>query len=153
MLFLLEMNDGSLRTTFASETGKYPDCLSEEMEIMSNTFNQVDQIVNDIIEVVVGNKLKYKVEKTVYDLIDSPIKEHIHTYTKGPHTKSNDFNSIGKKDSTIPLKVRLNTYTLVVLCGALIGLVHSPLVQNFMENLVTTLVSSISLPLFSANNI
>ena len=39
------------------------------------------------------------------------------------------------------------------LCGTLIGLVHSPLVQNFMENLVTTLVSSISLPLFSANNI
>ena len=130
------MNDGSLRTTFASETGKYPDCLSEEMEIMSNTFNQVDQIVNDIIEVVVGNKLKYKVEKTVYDLIDSPIKEHIHTYTKGPHTKSNNFNNIGKKDSTIPLKVRLNTYALDVLCSALIGLV-----QNFMENLVTTLFS------------
>ena len=39
------------------------------------------------------------------------------------------------------------------LCSALIGLVHSPLVQNFMANLVITLVSSISLPLFSANNI
>ena len=83
------MNDGSLRTTFASETGKYPDCLSEEMEIMSKTFDQVDVMVNDIIEVVVGNELKYKLEKTVYDVIDSPIKEHIHTYTKGPHTKSN----------------------------------------------------------------
>ena len=95
------MNDGSLRTTFASKTGEYPDCLSEEMEIMSKTFNQVDQIVNNIIEVVVGNELKYKVEKTVYDLIDSPIKEHVHTYTKGPDAKSNDFNSTGKKDSTI----------------------------------------------------
>ena len=82
------MNDGSLRTTFASETGKYPDCLSEEMEIMSKIFDQVDVIVNDIIEVVVGNELRYKVEKTVYDLLESPIKEHIHTYTKGPHTKS-----------------------------------------------------------------
>ena len=95
------MNDGSLRTTFASGTGKYPDCLSEEMEIMSKTFDQVDQIVSDIIEVVVGNELKYQDEKTVYDLLDSPIKEHIHTYTKGPHTKSNDFNSTGKKDSNI----------------------------------------------------
>ena len=97
------MNDGSLRTTFASETGKYPDCLSEEMEIMSKTFDQVDVIVNDIIEAVVGNELRYKVEKTVYDLIESPIKEHIHTYTKGPHTELNDFNSIGKKDFTISL--------------------------------------------------
>ena len=91
MSFLLEMNDGSLRTTFASGTGKYPDCLSEELKIMSNTFNKVDQIVNDIIEVVVGNELKYKVEKTVYDLIDSPIKGHIHTYTKGPHTMNNEY--------------------------------------------------------------
>merc|ERR1711935_908562 len=64
----LGMNDGSLRTTFASGTGKYPDCLSEEMEIMSNTFDQVDQIVSDIIEVVVGNELKYQDEKTVYGL-------------------------------------------------------------------------------------
>ena len=85
------MNDGSLRTTFASGTGKYPDCLSEEMEIMSNTFDQVDQIVSDIIEVVVGNELKYQDEKTVYDLKDSPLKEHVHIYTK-----SNDFDGIGK---------------------------------------------------------
>ena len=85
------MNDGSLRTTFASGTGKYPDCLSEEMEIMSNTFDQVDQIVSDIIEVVVGNELKYQDEKTVYDLKDSPLKEHVHIYTK-----SNDFGGIGK---------------------------------------------------------
>ena len=85
------MNDGSLRTTFASGTGKYPDCLSEEMEIMSNTFDQVDQIVSDIIEVVVGNELKYQDEKTVYDLKDSPLKEHVHIYTK-----SDDFGGIGK---------------------------------------------------------
>ena len=85
------MNDGSLRTTFASGTGKYPDCLLEEMEIMSNTFYQVDQIVSDIIEVVVGNELKYQDEKTVYDLKDSPLKEHVHIYTK-----SNDFDGIGK---------------------------------------------------------
>ena len=45
------------------------------------------------------------------------------------------------------------TYLLDDLCGTLISLVHSPLVQNFMKNLVTTLVSPIFLPLFSANNI
>ena len=44
-------------------------------------------------------------------------------------------------------------YIVDDLCGTLIGLVHSPLVQNFMKNLVTTLVSPIFLPLFSANNI
>ena len=48
---------------------------------------------------------------------------------------------------------KLCPYILDDLCGTLIGLVHSPLVKNFMENLVTTLVSSISLPLFSAINI
>jgi hypothetical protein len=85
------MNDGSLRMTFASGTGNYPDCLSEEMEIMSNTFDQVDQIVSDIIEVVVGNELKYQDVKTVYDLEYSPLKEHVHIYTK-----SNDFDGIGK---------------------------------------------------------
>ena len=41
-------------------------------------------------------------------------------------------------------------YVLDVLCGALINLVHS---ANFMDNLVTTLVSSISLPVISALNI
>ena len=87
----LGMNDGSLRTTFASGTGKYPNCLSEEMEIMSNTLDQVDQIVSDIIEVVVGNELKYQDEKTVYDLKNSPIKEHVHIYAK-----SNDFDGTGK---------------------------------------------------------
>ena len=45
------------------------------------------------------------------------------------------------------LTVYKGTYVLDDLCGILIGLVHSPLIQNFMENLVTTLVSSISLPL------
>ena len=102
------MNDGSLRTTFASETGKYPDCLSEEMEIMSKIFDQVDVIVNDIIEVVVGNELRYKVEKTVYDLLESPIKEHIHTYTKGPHTKSNTDN-----EYMVPFHVDNGLYLMI----------------------------------------
>ena len=48
---------------------------------------------------------------------------------------------------------RDNGYKIDDLCGTLIGLVHSPLVQNFMKNLVTTLVSPILFPLFSANNI
>ena len=61
-------------------------------------------------------------------------------------------NSIALLGFTLSSYV-LCTYVLDVLYGALIGLVHSPLVQNFMKNLVTTLVSPIFLPLFSANNI
>ena len=96
------MNDGSQRTTFASETRKYPGCLSEEMEVMSNTFNNVDQIVSDIIEAIVGHELKYQVEKTVYAIKDSPIKEQIHIYEK-----LNDFNNMGKKALTISISYKI----------------------------------------------
>ena len=99
------MNDGSQRTTFASETRKYPGCLSEEMEVMSNTFNRVDQIVSDIIEAIVGNELKYQVGKTVYAIKDSPIKEQIHIYEK-----LNDFNNMGKKALTISISYKMCNY-------------------------------------------
>ena len=43
-----------------------------------------------------------------------------------------------------------SSYILDVPSGALIGLVHSPLVQNIMENLMTIFISSKLMPLFSA---
>ena len=45
---------------------------------------------------------------------------------------------------------QINAYALDVLSGALIGLVHSRLVQNIMENLMTIFISSKLMPLFSA---
>ena len=41
-------------------------------------------------------------------------------------------------------------YVVDALSGALIGLVHSPLVRNIMENLMTIFISSKLMPLFSA---
>ena len=77
------MNDGSVRSTFATESGKYPDCLSEEMKVISNTFDHVDQIVSDIIEVNTGEELKYQDDKRIYDFKNSSMKkEHMHVYTK-----------------------------------------------------------------------
>ena len=77
------MNDESVRSTFATESGKYPNCLSEEMKVISNAFDHVDKIVNSIIEFIIGNELKYQDEKNIYDFKNSSMKkEHIHVYTK-----------------------------------------------------------------------
>ena len=76
------MNDGSTRTTFASGKVNYPSCLYEEMQSISIFFDKVDDFVSDIIKGVAGNGLKYQDEETVYDLKDTPMKDHVHVYTK-----------------------------------------------------------------------
>ena len=57
------MNDGSVRTTFAkSASNEYPDCLSDEIEVITKAFDQVDTIVTKIIEdIVEPGMLNYKV--------------------------------------------------------------------------------------------
>ena len=47
----IEMLDGSIRTTFASEkSGQGPDCLENEVKVISEAFNLVDKTVVNIIE-------------------------------------------------------------------------------------------------------
>ena len=76
------MNDGSKRTTFASGKVSYPSCLYEEMQSISIFFDKVDDFVSDIIKVVAGNGVQYQDEETLYDLKDTPMKDHVHVYTK-----------------------------------------------------------------------
>ena len=57
------MNDGSVRTTFAktSESKLNPECLSEEIGVIAKAFDQVDKIVTQIIEDIVGpGTLRYQ---------------------------------------------------------------------------------------------
>ena len=60
------MNDGSVRTTFAktSDSKLNPECLSEEIGVIAKAFDQVDQIVAQIIEDIVGpGTLRYQTSK------------------------------------------------------------------------------------------
>ena len=57
------MNDGSVRTTFAktSDSKLNPECLSEEIGVIAKAFDQVDKIVTQIIEDIVGpGTLRYQ---------------------------------------------------------------------------------------------
>ena len=57
------MNDGSVRTTFAktSDSKVNPECLSEEIGVIAKAFDQVDKIVTQIIEDIVGpGTLRYQ---------------------------------------------------------------------------------------------
>ena len=48
------MNDGSIRTTFAkSDSKEYPDCLSDEIKVITKAFDQIDPIVTKIISDIV----------------------------------------------------------------------------------------------------
>ena len=60
------MNDGSVRTTFAktSDSKLNPECLSEEIGVIAKAFDQVDQIVAQIIEdIVEPGTLRYQTSK------------------------------------------------------------------------------------------
>jgi hypothetical protein len=84
----LEMNDGSTRTTFATMTGdnsQTPGCLKDEINVMSATFDVIDNHVAKLIQIIAnGNQpLQYQDKSQKhFDLKDGPIKTHIHVYSQ-----------------------------------------------------------------------
>lgn len=87
-----QMNDGSTRTTFASTIDhSMPSCLSEDLEIVVQAFDQVQDIVGDIINNITGEIVTYQDDKgRQVDLKSSPIKEHLHVYHKDSLTDHED---------------------------------------------------------------
>ena len=88
------MNDGSVRTTFATSDSKSnPECLSDEIGVITKAFDQVDQIVIKIIEdIVEPGTLRYQTSENsglIQDLSDSPVKQNLHVYTR-EHTTAFD---------------------------------------------------------------
>merc|ERR1712156_308988 len=108
------MNDGSVRTTFAkSNSNEYPNCLFDEIEVITKAFDQVDAFVTKIIEdIVEPGMLDYRVSDDsgqIQDLANSPIKEHLHVYTKQDANESRTFN----EKFMVPFHVDNGLYLLI----------------------------------------
>jgi len=108
------MNDGSVRTTFAkSNSNEYPNCLFDEIEAITKAFDQVDAFVTKIIEdIVEPGTLDYRVSDDsgqIQDLANSPIKEHLHVYTKKDTNESRTFND----KFMVPFHVDNGLYLLI----------------------------------------
>eukprot|EP00088_Acartia_fossae_P012261 TRINITY_DN16319_c0_g1_i1.p1 TRINITY_DN16319_c0_g1~~TRINITY_DN16319_c0_g1_i1.p1 ORF type:complete len:651 (-),score=90.21 TRINITY_DN16319_c0_g1_i1:261-2159(-) len=79
--------DGSLRTTFAKESGdesaiaSYPTCLAQTSSTISRHFDAVQQSLTDLFEQLTSKKsLSWKNGDEVRSFSDLPNKEHIHVY-------------------------------------------------------------------------
>ena len=87
----LEMSDGSFRTTFATETTSDLDleCLSSELKVMNGVFDQVDDLVSQLIQSLTG-PLSYFDHHNEFSLKDSPSKVHVHVYTSNSSGMSSE---------------------------------------------------------------
>ena len=88
----LEMSDGSLRTTYATETSGASDfkCLSSELKVMNKVFDQVDDLVSTLIQSLTG-PLSYFDHRHEFGLEESPSKVHVHVYTSNSTSTSQSF--------------------------------------------------------------
>ena len=77
-IFELPLNEHSNRFTFATITRQFPECFYHG--VMSKTFDEVNALITKLLEVVVNKNLKYVANNDIYDLVEAPIKDHIHVY-------------------------------------------------------------------------
>ena len=64
-----KMNDGSVRTTFATLNGDAPlECLSSETEIINENFDAIDNFVAKLIETITG-PVDYESEDKIYKYV------------------------------------------------------------------------------------
>ncbi|XP_023345714.1 uncharacterized protein LOC111714758 isoform X4 [Eurytemora carolleeae] len=111
--------DGSIRTTFASETEEYPPCLSKTSSVISAEMNRVYSEVAQLLEHVAGeNSLLWRPNKDSQpkQFADLPKKEHIHVYQSSEEEEGGNFAAPFHTDSGIlllltpfqehPLKIR-----------------------------------------------
>jgi len=75
--------DGSIRTTFATETSELPDCLSEAGTSIRSAFDQVYSSVSELVHAVAGPeslRWRNKSGSEPKQFSELPRKEHIHVY-------------------------------------------------------------------------
>lgn len=78
-----KMSDGSSRRTYATQEKIYPGCLSMPLTTMSAVYDTVESKVTSLIQKLQGDqKLSYTVEGETVALQASPVKDHLHVYTK-----------------------------------------------------------------------
>lgn len=86
-IFELPLNEENHRLTFATITKHFPDCFNHK--VLSKTFDQVDVLITKFIEILVNKQLTYEENGSIYDLVEAPIKDHIHVYFNNISSTSN----------------------------------------------------------------
>lgn len=93
--------DGSTRSTFATEDSVYPECLDDPMDVLSNVFDVVEDMVVKMVEIAHGRGvLKYSYGGIEEKLLDAPVKNHLHLYSK-----LTEFNPTDKASPLVPFHV------------------------------------------------
>ena len=107
----VRLPDGSTRRTFATESKTYPNCLST-ISTLSKIFDEIENLVSNLLKKMNQNQeLSYISNKgsDTTNLIDAPIKDHLHVYTKGTSaTKEDDEN-----EYLVPFHVDNGIYLLL----------------------------------------
>ena len=93
----LELSNGAVRKTFATESGSYPECLEHEMATVGEGFDLVEVLVSKLIQKIANRDLEYfdPDHMTSQSLLSAPIKDHIHVYTmtnRGANATRDDFS-------------------------------------------------------------
>ncbi|TRY75846.1 hypothetical protein TCAL_04958 [Tigriopus californicus] len=82
-IFEGQLPDGSKRSTFATEGSLYPECIQETMNVLSNVFDVVEDAVVEMMAISHGREsLKYRHGATEVELLDAPVKNHLHLYSR-----------------------------------------------------------------------
>ena len=108
----VEMDDGSERLTVARDTvgatEPFPDCVRLEADVVSDAFNRVDKVFNQMMRHQFGKKLNVVEEEKnvtkVWEEFDS--KTHLHVYRR-------NFNKVSTAPLALPYHTDNGMYVLL----------------------------------------
>jgi hypothetical protein len=89
---VIELTDGSTRTTYATESAEFPDCIGDTMDVLSWVFDDVEALVSDLIEVAAGKQLFFDAPgSAAVRMKNGPRKDHVHVYRAAAEATSSEY--------------------------------------------------------------
>lgn len=90
----IELEDGSRRFTIARDsetsTDKFPKCVTEDIEKVTEYFDKVDKFVMDVLKHNFKTSLLISDSNKTFELEDLPTKSHLHVYQRDLKTSKSD---------------------------------------------------------------
>jgi len=90
----VELEDGSRRLTVARDsetaTDKFPNCVAEDIETVTEYFDKIDKFVMDVLENNFNTSIKTSDSNKSVELTDLPTKSHLHVYLRDLKTQKSD---------------------------------------------------------------
>ena len=82
----LKLSNGAVRTTFATESKSYPECIDLEMAVVREGFDKAEILVTNLVQKIAGRELEYFDPEHLSNipLVQAPVKDHIHVYQEQP---------------------------------------------------------------------